>query len=319
MAHLSVRLFGPIEASLEGQAGPVRFPAKKTKALLGYLLINRKTRHSRERLAALWWGHRENSKARRCLNTEIWRLRRVIEPRPSPAVFLNVGTNEVGFNLRSDYWLDVEEFERQCELAKQLETQDEELAARALQRAVGLYQDELLPDCYEDWCLIERQRLQLLQLEALSYLVSFHGRRREFAESITCCQRILAHDSLREEIHRELIRLYINTGRPDAAMRQFRDCAALLNQELGVEPMGETLALIQSLPHVSNEPQPPQIVSRPSQFQPIALDVEFELKRILCHLGVAAESLALASLRFKQTLHEVKELSARLDSEHTAR
>jgi len=314
MTQLTVHLFGPLEARLGEQSAPLRFPAQKTKSLLSYLLLHRGSNHPRERLATLWWGDHETAKAKHSLNTELWRLRQVLEPKQTrQAPFLTVGTDGIGFNTATDYWLDAEEFERLCARARQLEAQDPEAAGSVLQRAVALYRDDLLPDCYEDWCLIERQRLQQMYLFALDRLASFHARRKEYAQSIACCRQILACDPLREEVHRDLMRLYLAAARPNDALRQFKDCAAVLKRELGVEPMAETLALVRSLSpsfsHLARKETTLDVLPRPLD----ELYTSQELQAILSQLSVATEALTLAGEQVQNTLRQVEQLVVRLD------
>ncbi len=56
----------------------------------------------------------------------------------------------VGFNRNSAYWLDV----------AQLEKPDTDL--ESLTSSLSLYQGELLPGFYEDWIVLERERIQSL-------------------------------------------------------------------------------------------------------------------------------------------------------------
>jgi DNA-binding SARP family transcriptional activator len=57
-------------------------------------------------------------------------------------------------------------------------------------------------------------------------------------------QRLLADDPLRETVHREVMRLYFRNGQRAEAIRQYERCARLLAEELEVEPMPETRALL---------------------------------------------------------------------------
>ncbi len=314
MAYLRAHLFGPLEARIDEDIQPIHFPTQKIKWMFGYLLLNRNMRHSREQLSTLWWGDREAPKARHCLNTALWRLRQALKPAPTGQVsFLFIDGDEVSFNINSDYWLDVDEFERQCARARQSEGQDDKTEGQSLQRATALYRADLLADCYEEWCLAERQRLQQLYLFALSRLAAFHTRRNEFTESIACCRQILACDSLREEVHRELIRLYFSAARPLDAMRQFQACAAILKRELGVEPMAETVALVRSLPTQDGWSAPmgtPHGTQRP---MPHGATASQDLQDIFAHLTSAAESVTMASLQIEQALNQAEQLLTRLD------
>jgi two-component SAPR family response regulator len=83
---------------------------------------------------------------------------------------------------RSDacFTLDVAEVERALAQAEAAErASDHSLLRRAFEQAVALYQGDLLPECYDDWVLLERERLRQTFHAALS---SFIGRTHELAE-----------------------------------------------------------------------------------------------------------------------------------------
>jgi DNA-binding SARP family transcriptional activator len=101
-----------------------------------------------------------------------------------------------------------------------------------------------LADCYEDWCIVERERLQTLYLRALAKLMAYKTEQAEYDVAIDCARRILGCDPLREEVHRDLMRLHLNAGQPAAALRQYRLCESLLRDELAVEPAPETRSLL---------------------------------------------------------------------------
>jgi DNA-binding SARP family transcriptional activator len=75
----------------------------------------------------------------------------------------------------------------------------------------------------------------------------YHQVRGEYEVAINDARRLLVCDPLREEVHRNLIRLYIDADQPAAALRQYRACEKLIQQELGALPMPETQALLKRL------------------------------------------------------------------------
>jgi DNA-binding SARP family transcriptional activator len=83
-----------------------------------------------------------------------------------------------------------------------------------------------------------------MYLRAQERLLSYHAERKNFEAAIESARRILACDSLREQVHRELIELYIEAGQAASALRQYRQCEDLLERELAVTPMPETQALL---------------------------------------------------------------------------
>jgi len=222
------------------------FPTRKAESLFCYLVLNRHRFHPREVLAELLWGRSEPRNARRCLNTALWRLRRILEGHHiQPGAYLIVERERICFNTEGNYWLDVEEFETLCsEFGSHSEgAEPEAWNVEPLRRAVELYGGDLMDGFYDDWCLYERERLHQRFLRTLARLMVHHGAKGQYDEGIAYGQRILALDPLREEVHRQLMRYYELAGRRACALRQFEACRRVLREELEADPMPETVAL----------------------------------------------------------------------------
>jgi DNA-binding SARP family transcriptional activator len=243
VSTLRIRFFGCLELERDAQSLP-RFPSRKVRDLFVYLTLNRETTHSREQLAGLFWGDSDDEKARHSLNTALWRLNGVLTSGAGDRARsqLRISPQEIGFNPAADFWFDVAEFESRCALAAKCSTPEQQAALYS--QAVSFYTGDLLTDCYEEWCIRERERLQCVYLRALGELLRYHSSRGEFEAAIDCARRTLAADSLREEVHRDLIRLYLRTGQTGSALRQYRVCEELLQRELAVAPMPETQQLL---------------------------------------------------------------------------
>jgi DNA-binding SARP family transcriptional activator len=255
---LRIKLFGTLELERDGQPLP-RFASRKSGELLAYLALHRKAPHTREHLAGMFWGESAEERARHTLNTTLWRINRVLEPPQSAAgshAYLRVSPQHIGFNSASGVWLDVAEFESRCQLAEQTDEPDQRFTLYS--QAIHLYRGDLLADCYEDWCIVERERLQGLYVRALAQLMAHNSSNADYDRAIDCARRILSCDPLREEVHRDLMRLHLNAGQPAAALRQYRQCEDLLKDELGVEPAPETRALLTPILGASSSVPPAQ-------------------------------------------------------------
>jgi DNA-binding SARP family transcriptional activator len=241
-------LFGRLSVASNGQ--PISaVQGRKCRDLLGYLLLRHNIPHSREHLAALFWGDRDARSARRCFNTAIWRLQAAFADEPSARRWLRIDAQTVSCCPDEAVFVDTIDFARRCTLADGWSMGDVDRPAAIRREAVSLYRGDLLADCYEDWCLADRERLQRLYVRALRRLVQYHRQRYEFEIAIDDARRILACDPLCEEIHRELIRLYLDCEQPDAALRQYHACADGLKRELGIAPMPDTSLLLQRAVH----------------------------------------------------------------------
>ncbi len=250
MDTLRIQLFGQLRV-YQGERCLNKFPTNKAQHLFCYLVLHRQRCHSRNVLAGLFWGDSPEEQARKCLRTSLWRLRSLLEPdRNLQGAYLIIENDEICFNTHTDYWLDVEEFERLADSRWQMaDGSPNQDATSHLQSAISLYQGDLLEGCYEDWCLYERERLKEMFLSALAKLMACHRRGGAYEEAIRCGNRILSYDPLLEEVHREIMRLHCLAGNRGAALRQYRLCQTILAQELGIEPMEETTALYTQIRH----------------------------------------------------------------------
>jgi DNA-binding SARP family transcriptional activator len=245
MSTLQIGLFGDIRATHNDWITEVKI-TRDNQALLAYLLLKRHKVHSREVLADIFWGEYSPEKARGSLNTALWKLKKVLEPAGIPAgTYLKI-TNRggVGFNRESQYWLDVEVFENAINstLAFSFESVKETNVAD-LEKALTLYKGELLEGYYKDWALRERERLHTLYLKSLIYLLQYYGTQRTYEKAISYGQKTLELDPLHEEIHREIMRLYLINGQRPLALRQYEVCRSTLNKELGISPSEDTQLL----------------------------------------------------------------------------
>jgi DNA-binding SARP family transcriptional activator len=123
--------------------------------------------------------------------------------KPHAQPYLLTGRSTLAFNTTAPYWFDVEAFERQATFGLAGSLPCTEAHRRALEEALDLYRGDLLEGCYDDWCLAERERLQLL-LQVLKRLQRHYRFCEAFEAAISCGHRLLALDPLQEDVHREL-------------------------------------------------------------------------------------------------------------------
>ncbi len=84
-------------------------------------------------------------------------------------------------------------------------------------------------------------------------------------------RRWLALDPLHEEVHCHLMRIYAPQGQPNAALRQYRDCVRILEEELGVPPLPETTALGQTIQEERQTAPPLTVAPLPASPSPLPL------------------------------------------------
>ncbi|MEA3341274.1 MAG: BTAD domain-containing putative transcriptional regulator, partial [Chloroflexota bacterium] len=142
-----------------------------------------------------------------------------------------------------------------------------------MDEAMALYRADFLQECYDDWALLERERLRELYLSALERLITPSKQQGNYEQALAYAQRLAAADPLREAAHRELMRLYHLLNRPQAALEQFAALRDLLARELDIPPTPATLALYREIkaameeqgqPHLPAAAPPPPLLRKSS-------------------------------------------------------
>jgi len=235
MARLHCELLGGFSARLAAGT-PCALPTRKVQALLAYLCLPAGRFHSREKLTALLWGDTTETQARQSFRQALAALRRAVGDGEPPLLLSRGDT--VALN-REAVAVDVAELE--AALA--------DGSPAALGRAAALYRGDLLDGFsvdeppFEEWRVVERERLRELALEGLAKLLGAQLAAGPPEPAIQTALRILAMDPLQEAVHRALMRLLVRQGRRAAALQQYQVCLGWLQRELGAEPEEETRQL----------------------------------------------------------------------------
>jgi DNA-binding SARP family transcriptional activator len=261
MAHLSLSLLGPFQATLDGK--PITaFESDKVRALLAYLAVEADRPHSRDKLAGLLWPERPDRDARNNLRYALSNLRQAIgdreatADRPAPP-FLHVTRQAIQFNAASSAWVDV------TALANQLKPPQPTI--RELEKAVDIYRGEFLEGFsvadsvpFEEWVLFKREHVCRQVLSALHRLAATHERRGEYGRALPYAWRQVELEPWQEKAHRQLMHLLALNGQRGTALAQYEACRRALAEELGVEPAPATTRLYEQIRDGTTGPGRPE-------------------------------------------------------------
>jgi len=103
---------------------------------------------------------------------------------------------------------------------------------------------ELLPGWYEDWVLLERERLRQVRLHALETLAARLGAAGRHAGALEAAYAAVQLEPLRESAHRTVVRVHLAEGNVVEAVRAYDAFRALLARELGVGPTEQMARLV---------------------------------------------------------------------------
>lgn len=304
MSVLRVFLFGKFHLQLGGQV-LTSLHSSKVQELFCYLLLYRNRPHPREDLASLLWGDSPTVQSRKYLRQALWQLQAAIKPQTEPVngCLLLLEGDWVRLNPKADLWLDVAVFERAFVLAQGVPGQAlDDRRAQVLHTAVYFYQGDLLEGCYQDWCLYERERFRNMYLVMLDKLIGYCEAHHKYEAGLACGNRILRYDRARERTHRQLMRLHYSAGDRTAALRQYEQCAAALDEELGVRPAKSTLALHQQI----RADQLDGLAHAPEKAKAALEATVAALPEVLCRLKQPEAVLVNAQRQVQQEIQDIE-------------
>lgn len=181
-------------------------------------------------LVGLLWPEAPEERALSRLRTGLWRLGAV----PGCTVL----TEGDGVRLHPEIVVDADELVR---AADGLSAGGDPGSALGVLSAA---RDELLPGWYDDWVLLERERLRQLRLHALERVARAHARAGDHGAAVQAALEALRAEPLRETPHRLLVQIHLAEGNAFEALQAFYTYRALIRRELGLEPSRAMRALI---------------------------------------------------------------------------
>ena len=237
-----VRLFGPLSIE-EGtrSLGPRDLGGVRPKQVMEILLAARGHRVPTDRLAELVWGDDRPQNVAGSLQTFVSVLRRHLTPDRERARELVVTEPEAYRFATELVALDLDCFDKLLERSGREPTRR---ARASLEQALGLVRGEVLEDePYATWALDLRGsyqgRVLGAHLEAADAALAEH----DFGAALAHAEAAVALDRFSERAARaEMLALYA-LGRTHEALGRYRSFRMRLDEELGLEPTGETRAL----------------------------------------------------------------------------
>ncbi|HUE98540.1 MAG TPA: BTAD domain-containing putative transcriptional regulator, partial [Anaerolineales bacterium] len=234
---LEVRLLGQFAVLLDGV--PIQINSRPAQSLLAYLLINAGRAFRREKLAGLFWPDASDENARNNLRQALWRVRKSLDANGnSDHPLLLVGDITVAFNASSEYRLDVIELERPIH---------EDTPLPRLIEIVSLYEGELLPGFYDDWVVLERERLGAIFEARMGALISRLMGLQNWSETVEWSERWISLGGVPEAAYRGLMLAHATQGDLSKMAAAFRRCEEAMQNELGLAPSESTQSLYEQL------------------------------------------------------------------------
>ena len=226
--NVEVRLIGGFGLTIDETAIIVPLSAQRVLAFVA--LRDRPVMRSYV-AGSLWTDHSEERAAAN-LRSALWRLRRChVELVEAIGPTLRIGS-AVSVDLHSA-----------IRLGREVETFDDGVGMD-----LDLLDGDLLPDWYDDWVLIDRERLRQTQLHVLDRLCTLYSHAGNHARAIDCGLRSIAAEPLRESAHSALLKAHLAEGNISEAAHHYHAYARTMHDAVGIEPSRALRELIENEP-----------------------------------------------------------------------
>jgi DNA-binding SARP family transcriptional activator len=215
---LELGLLRGFEVRLRGRAVELPLSAQR---LVAFLALHDRPLQRLHVAGTLWLDSSEEH-ANASLRTALWRLGKL------DCGLVDASSNQLA--LADGVAVDLRQVQAQARRVLRHEhTTEEDVDELCLA-------GELLPDWYDDWVLLERERFRQLRLHALDTLCEELTAEGRYAAAIEAGHASVSAEPLRESAHRVLVAAYLAEGNAGEAVRQYRLFRDLLRGELGLEP-----------------------------------------------------------------------------------
>lgn len=230
-ASFYLRTLGDLALSDRSEK-PVNLRTRKSLLLLACLASNEERSWSREKLAALLWGDRQEEQARNSLRSALSDIRRVLG---------NDALAAEGNSVRLDDDILTSDIEQLRHMTRS-DVADDPGSLRTF------YGGDFLPEIDDsvdgtEWISEVRTEARDLASAVMEKSSEHLASVGDLKTAIVRAREQLSLDPLSERCHRRLMRLYADHGERSKAIAQFRSCRDLVKRELGVEPSAETRQL----------------------------------------------------------------------------
>lgn len=260
MPLLSIRLLGEFAAT-DYRGDSLSVGNRRTQALVVYLALRISGKTSLQELAELLFG---DGRAEASVRSVIRDLQYALRYLP-PDILLDDGVT-IRFN-RDTVDVDAQHFS-DLVAAPSINT---------VRRAAELYRGNLLENftsgvpTFDEWLAERRLSYWRGAVAILGRLLAAQVKAGWWEEAVDTASRLLSLDPSQEVVHRTLMRLQLDQGRPDSALRRYQECADILRREYNREPSTETERLHREIMEAIERAPAPREVIRGRTDRPVLI------------------------------------------------
>ena len=221
----------------------------KTLQLFQFLITSRSrgALHKEQIMDRLWDEFDDQS-----FKVAMHGINKTLEPnRPSRQDPRYVVRSGLSYQLaENEIWVDAEALEKLIIMGNESINENEADAILCYRNAISLYQGNYIPSrIYEDWSTSERERIQILVIGTFTRLAELLIQDQP-QEAIRLCQEALLIDPVWEDAYRIQMKAYIHLGNRPLAIKTYKKCSRVLDDEFGISPLPITQSLFKEITEI---------------------------------------------------------------------
>jgi len=191
-------------------------------------------RPARAVVAGQLWPDAAEKQAHGSLRSTLWRLQKA-----APGL---VEVSNDCLRLADDVRVDVRQLDDWARRAR-----DPTVSIDDLEVPDAGVRGDLLPGWYDDWVLLERERLRQLRMHALEAVAVRLAGAARYGEALQAAYAAIRAEPLRESARCVVVQIHLAEGNVAEALRAYEEFRELLAEDLGVLPSARMSRLVRDL------------------------------------------------------------------------
>jgi DNA-binding SARP family transcriptional activator len=210
-----------LELGRPGSGQGEEFLPRGVQRLVARLSLSR--RPARTAIAGQLWPDVPEQHAHGSLRSALWRVHKI-----APGL---IDVSGDALSIAPGTWVDVRELNDWA-----LRVSDPEIGLEDIPHFGARLRGELLPGWYDDWVLLERERLRQLRMHAYEAFADRLSAAGRYGEAVQAAYAAVHAEPLRESAHRTVVRVHLAEGNMVEAVRAYETFRTMLADELGCAP-----------------------------------------------------------------------------------
>ncbi len=236
---IEISTLGPLQIRVNGRVITLTdWQTREARDMFVYLLQSRPM--TKEQIALEFWPDISTARLKMRFKVNMYRIRHAL----GQEVVIFDGEN-YSFNRALNYRWDREKFDDLLDSA--LDTSDAYKRSKFLSAAMELVKGPYLGEISSEWAVREQLKYKEIFVRTSLELAEINFSRGHYQACLDAARRALEFDNLLEAAHRLIIQAYAALHDPAGMARQYHRYQQELDEELGMLPSSEIIALYETL------------------------------------------------------------------------